>query len=61
MEGLSFNPPVNLSEEGKSLLGVTSFEATNSVFILTVEPRKFSFSTPSYWSSRGDAETNNRL
>ena len=32
MESFSFPPPINLSEEGKRFLAVTSFEATNSVF-----------------------------
>ena len=35
MQTFSFNPPINLVEEGKWLLGVTSFEFTNSVFIIT--------------------------
>ena len=30
----SFNPSINPSEEGRRLLAVTSFEATNSVFFL---------------------------
>ena len=33
----SFNPPINLIEEGKWLLGVTSLECTNSVFNITNE------------------------
>ena len=33
METLSFNPPIKLVEEGKWLLGVTSFEATKTVFL----------------------------
>ena len=37
METFSFNIPINLVEEGKCLLGVTSFEATNSVFNITNE------------------------
>ena len=32
METFSFSPPINLVEEGKWLIAVTSFEATNSVF-----------------------------
>ena len=35
MQTLSFNPSINLSEEGKWLLAVTSFECTNSVFNIT--------------------------
>ena len=30
MQTFSFSPPINLFEEGKWLLAVTSFEATNS-------------------------------
>ena len=32
METFSFSPPINLVEEAKWLIAVTSFEATNSVF-----------------------------
>ena len=32
METFSFSPPISLVEEGKWLLGVTSFEKTNSLF-----------------------------
>ena len=38
-----FNPPINLSAEEKSLLGVTAFEATNSVFNIGVENNTFNF------------------
>ena len=34
---ISLNPPINLVEEGKWLLGVTSFQCTNSVFNITNE------------------------
>ena len=44
METFSISPPINLSEEGRWLLGVTSFAATNSVFKIT-----FSFSIPGRW------------
>ena len=33
MQTFSFNPPVNLVEEGKWLLGVSSFVCTNFVLI----------------------------
>ena len=36
METFFFSPPNNLVEEGKWLLAVTSFEATNSAFNITV-------------------------
>ena len=35
IETFSFSPTINLFEEGKWLLGVTSFEATNSVVNIT--------------------------
>ena len=41
MQTLSFNPPINLVEEGKWLLAVSSFEATKSVFIITDENKSF--------------------
>ena len=41
MQTFSFNPPINLVEEGKWLLVVTSFETTISVFNLTDEKKLF--------------------
>ena len=61
METFSFNPPINLSEQGKWLLAVTFFEATNSVLLKTNENNSFSITTPGHWSSRGGAETNIEL
>ena len=42
----SFSPPINLLEEGKWLLVVTSFECTKSVFIITNESNSFSIIIP---------------
>ena len=42
MQTFSFNPPINLVEEGIWLLGVTSLECTNSVFNITNENNSFS-------------------
>ena len=42
MQTFSFNPPINLIEEDKWLLGVSSFECTNSVFNITNEDNSFS-------------------
>ena len=42
MQTFSFNPPINLVEEGKWLLAVSSFECTNSVFNITNENNSFS-------------------
>ena len=44
----SFNPAKNVVEEGEWLLGVASFEATVSVFIIPDENNSFSFSTPGH-------------
>ena len=56
MEDFSFSPPINLSEEGKSLLVLTSFEKTNSVSNITNGNNSFSFSTPRYWTPEGSEE-----
>ena len=42
MQTYSFNPPINLLEEGKWLIAVFSFECTNSVFNNTKENNSFS-------------------
>ena len=55
MQMFCFSPPINLIEEGKWLLAVRSFEATNLVFNITKEKNSFPVSTPGYWSSRGGA------
>ena len=47
----SFNPPINLVEEGKWLLGVSSFECTNSVFNITDENNSFSIIIPGHWET----------
>ena len=41
MEKFWFSPPRNLSEAGKSLIAVTSFEPMNSVFNITDENNSF--------------------
>ena len=41
MQTFSFDPPINLVEEGKWLLGVTYFDFTNSVFNITDENNSF--------------------
>ena len=46
MQTFSFNPPINLVEEGKWFLGVCSFECTNSVFNITTENNSFSIIIP---------------
>ena len=56
LKTFSFNPPINLVEEGKWLLAITSFEATNSVFNITDENNSFSIITPGHWSSQNSEE-----
>ena len=60
-EVCSFNPPINLFEEGKWWLAATSFEATNSVFNITNENISFLNSTPGHCFFRGSVDTTNRL
>ena len=61
MQTLSFNPPTNLVEESKWLLAVSSFQATNSVFIKTDENKSYSISTPGHWNFEGCEKLNNEL
>ena len=61
METFSFNPPINLSEEGKWLQGVTSFECTTSVFKITDENNSFSVITPGDWNSESAEKANDQL
>ena len=61
MQSFSFNPPLNLVEEAKWLLGVSSFEATNSVFIITNENNSFSITIPGHWESEYAEKTIDEL
>ena len=45
----SFNPPINLFEEDKWLLGVSSVECTNSVFNITDDNNSFSIIIQGQW------------
>ena len=51
MQTFSFNPPINLLEEGKWLIGVTSLECTNSVFNITNENNSFSIIIPGHYKT----------
>ena len=46
-----FNPPINLVEEGKWFLGVSSYECTNSVFNITNENNLFSIIVPGHYET----------
>ena len=61
MHKISFNLSRKFSDEGKWLLAVTSFEATNSVFNISSENNSFSFSTPGHWNSKDGEELINKL
>ena len=61
MKTFSFNPPINLVEERKWLLEVTSFECTNSVFNITNENNSFSITIPGCWQTKSDETTINEL
>ena len=57
----SFNPPINLIEEGKWLLAVSSFECTNSVSNITNENNSFSITVPGHWDSQSSKNTIDEL
>ena len=57
MQTFSFNPPINLVEEGKWLLAVSSFEFTNSVFNITDENNSFSIIIPGHYQNESDEKT----
>ena len=47
----SYNPSINLFEEDKWLLAVSSFGCTNSVFNVTDDNNSFSIIIPAHWES----------
>ena len=57
----SFNPPFNLVEEGKWLLGVSSLEGTNSVFNITNENNFFSITIPGQMEKNSAGKTTDEL
>ena len=61
MQTFSFNPPINLVEEDKWLLAVSSFECTNSVFNITNENNSFSIIIPGHYQNKSDEKTINDL
>ena len=61
LETFSFNPPINLAEEGKWLLAISLFEATNCDFYITYENNSFSISTPTHWNSDDGEQLINKL
>ena len=61
VQTFSFNPTNILVEEGKCLLAVSSFECTNSVFIITNENNSFSIIIPGHWQTESAEKTINNL
>ena len=61
MQTFSFNPPINLVEEGKWLLAVSSFECTNSIFNITNENNSFSIIIPGHYQNKSDEKTIDNL
>ena len=61
METFSFNPPINLIEEGKWLLTMSSFERTSSVFKITNGNNRFSIAIPRHWISESAEKTIDEL
>ena len=61
METFSFNLRINLSEEGKRVLVVISFECTISVFSIIDENSSFSISTQGHWNSKDGEKLFNKL
>ena len=57
----SFNPPINLVEEDKWLLAVSSFECTNSIFNITNENNSFSIIIPGHYETESDERTIDEL
>ena len=61
MQTFSFSPPINLFGEGKWLIAVSSFECTNSVFIITNENNSFSIVMPGHYQNKFDEKTIDEL
>ena len=57
----SFNPPINLVEEGKWLMAVSLFDCTNSVYNITNENNSFSIIIPGHYQSESAEKTINEL
>ena len=52
MQLFSFNPPINLVEEGKWLLGLSSLECTKTVLKITNENNSFSIIIPGHYQTK---------
>ena len=61
METFSFNPPINLSEEGNWFLSVSSFQGTISVVNIINENNSFLITIPGHWKSKSAEKTFDEL
>ena len=61
MQSFSFNPPINLLEEGKWLMAVSLFDCTNSVFNITNENNSFSIIIPGHYETEFAEKTTDDL
>ena len=57
----SFNPPINLVEEGKWLMAVSLFHCTNSVYNITNENNSFSIIIPGHYQNESAEKTIDEL
>ena len=57
MQTFSFSSLINLVEEGKWLLAVSSFERTNSVCNITDDNNSFSITIPGHYQNKSDKKT----
>ena len=57
MQTFSFDPPINLIEEGKWLMAVSLFDCTISVFIITNGNNSFSIIIPGHYQNKSDGKT----
>ena len=61
MQTFSYNPPIDLVEEGEWFLAVNSFECVNSVFNITIENKLFSIIIPGHYQNKSDEKTTDDL
>ena len=61
MQTFSFKPSINLVEEGKWLLAVSSFECKNSAVNIGDENDSFSITIPGHWETKSNEKTIDEL
>ena len=61
MQMFSFNPPINLVEEGRWLMAVSLFDCTNSVYNITNENNSFSIIIPGHYQNEFAEKTIDEL